>query len=280
MSRDILLKKWFTAAVILSCIGIVIAPIISLNVVKASMDTTQVEVTTEACGIRGFGTHSMSLTKPQYQQLDQYLGNLHERIHETTTREEITGIFSEVVVELYTYGLLPKGMSVEQAQRLVTGGYRQNSIILPKIHNDFQRIMNNGQKQYLSSETKNTLCFLFATLSKIPDYSPSPFIIPLGVLLVLGLGPTLLLSVIGAEELAKQLLDFELFLWSLNPFRLFNYVLFMGYEVDLRSIGLNGLVLSNFDGGGLFTGFSGLMLDPFGDKTYFLGFALRVDGLS
>jgi hypothetical protein len=187
-------------------------------------------------------------------------------------------IFNDAVVELNKYGLLPKGMSVEQAQRVVSGCYH-SSILFHKIQNDFQRITKNVQRQYLSTNTKNAFCLLFATLSKIPGYSPDPFIIPFGALLVLGLGPVLLLSVIGAEELAKQLIDFELFLWTLNPFRLFNFVLFMGYNVALRSIGLKGLVSENFESGGLLTGDSGLMLNPFSDKTYFLGFALRIDAL-
>jgi hypothetical protein len=278
MSRDLLSIKGFAVAVILLFIGIAILPTIHMNVVSASMYTTPVEVTTEACGIKGYDIRTVSLTNQQYQKLEQYLNDLRERVNKTTTREETVVIFNDAVVELNKYGLLPKGMSVEQAQRVVSGCYH-SSILFHKIQNDFQRITKNVQRQYLSTNTKNAFCLLFATLSKIPGYSPDPFIIPFGALLVLGLGPVLLLSVIGAEELAKQLIDFELFLWTLNPFRLFNFVLFMGYNVALRSIGLKGLVSENFESGGLLTGYSGLMLNPFSDKTYFLGFALRIDAL-
>jgi hypothetical protein len=54
----------------------------------------------------------------------------------------------------------------------------------------------------------------------------------------------------------------------------------MGYEVSLLSFGLKSLDLSNYAGRGLFTGFTGLMLNPFGETTYFLGFVFRVDSLS
>jgi len=140
--------------------------------------------------------------------------------------------------------------------------------------------MNSRLMKSQGSDTKNTFCFLFATLSKITGYSPDPFIIPFGILLVAGLGPAILLSALGADDLAKQLIDLELFLWSLNPLRLFNFIICMGYDVALRSIGLKGLVVSNFQSGCVFTGYTGLLLDPFGDKAYFLGFALRVNSLN
>jgi hypothetical protein len=54
----------------------------------------------------------------------------------------------------------------------------------------------------------------------------------------------------------------------------------MGYEIDLRSFGLKGLVHENLNSGGLFMGYSGLMLSSIADKTYFLGFAFSVNGVS
>ena len=277
MSRNILLKKGVAVAIILLFLGVAVVP--SISIVKAATDNDLAEVTIEAYGIKGFGNHTVKLTKQQNQNLEQYLLDFRERLNTTTTREEAVPLFKEAVVELNKYGLLPKGMSVEHAQRLVTG-YYQNSNMLRKIQNDVQSIAKIKQKQNLNPNMKNAFCVLFAAATKIPDYLPSPFIIPLGLLIVLGIVPSLLFSLIGAEDLAKLLADIGLLFWVFNPFRFINFVLFMGYDIDLRSIGLKGLVNENFGSDGLFIGYTGLLLYPLSDKTYFLGFALSVNGLS
>ena len=277
MSRNILLKKGVAVAIILLFLGVAVVP--SISIVKTATDNDLAEVTIEAYGIKGFGNHTVKLTKQQNQNLEQYLLDFRERLNTTTTREEAVPLFKEAVVELNKYGLLPKGMSVEHAQRLVTG-YYQNSNMLRKIQNDVQSIAKIKQKQNLNPNMKNEFCVLFAAATKIPDYLPSPFIIPLGLLIVLGIVPSLLFSLIGAEDLAKLLADIGLLFWVLNPFRFINFVLFMGYDIDLRSVGLKGLVNENFGSDGLFIGYTGLLLYPLSDKTYFLGFALSVNGLS
>jgi len=279
MSRNHLLKKGLAVVIILLFLGVAVVPSINISVVKASTENNSVEVTTEVCGIKGFGTHAVSLTKQEYQNLEQYLVDLRARLNTTTTREKAVPLFKEAVVELNRYGLLPKGMRVGQAQRLVSR-YYQNSEMLSEFENDIQSRWNKRYNNNLNPNLKNAFCLLFAAATKIPEYSPSPFIIPFGVLLVFGLIPAFLVSLIGAEELANVLAEIGLFIWTLNPFRVFNFVLFMGYEVDLRSFGLKGLVHENLNNGGLFMGYSGLMLSPFSDKTYFLGFALSVNGLS
>jgi hypothetical protein len=115
-------RKCLAVGIILLFIGVTIAPTINFNIVKASNDNDLVEVTTQACGINGFGNTTVKLTREQYQNLEQYLVDFRARLNQTSTREEAVPIFKEAVVELNKYGLLPKGMSVEKAQRLMTGG--------------------------------------------------------------------------------------------------------------------------------------------------------------
>ena len=116
-------KKSLVVAVILLFIGISIAPSINHSVVTASQDDDLVEVTAQTCGIKGYGNTTVKLTKEQYQDLEQYLVEFRERLNQTSTREDAVPIFKEAVVELNKYGLLPKGMRVEQAQRVVTGQF-------------------------------------------------------------------------------------------------------------------------------------------------------------
>jgi hypothetical protein len=149
------LRNGLAIGIILLFIGVTLAPSINFNVVKASTDNELVEVTTQACGIKGFGNQTVKLTKQQYQNLEQYLTEFRARLNKTTTREEAVPIFKDAVVELNKYGLLPKGMSVEQAQKLVTGGY-QNDKSMEIVHKLFG--MKNKPYEFI-----NVLCFV-ATL--------------------------------------------------------------------------------------------------------------------
>jgi len=144
-------KKGLVVSVILLFVGVTIAPNINFNVVKATNGNDLIEVTTQACGIKGFGDTTVKLTKQQYQNLEGYLVDFRARLNKTTTREEAVPLFKEAVVELNKYGLLPKGMSVEQTQKLVTGGYYN-----VRINRTFQRLYDTND--YLIKS--NFLCLI------------------------------------------------------------------------------------------------------------------------
>ena len=112
-------RKGLAVGIILLFVGVTIAPSINFYVVKASNDNDFVEVTTQACGIKGYGDTTVKLTRQQHQNLEEYLVEFRERLNQTTTREEAVPLFKEAVVELNKYRLLPKGMNVAQTQRLV-----------------------------------------------------------------------------------------------------------------------------------------------------------------
>jgi hypothetical protein len=122
------MKKILVVGIILLFIGVTVTPTINYTTVKASYDDL-VEVTTQACGIQGFGNTTVRLTREQYQNLEQYLVEFRAKLNQTTTREEAIPIFKEAAVELNKYGLLPKGISVERAQQLVTGQYQNKNIL-------------------------------------------------------------------------------------------------------------------------------------------------------
>jgi hypothetical protein len=63
----------------------------------------------------------VSLAKPQYEKLTEYLDGLMQRLNATTSQQDAVLLFHEAVVEINRQGLLPKGMSVHQAQMLVSG---------------------------------------------------------------------------------------------------------------------------------------------------------------
>ncbi len=121
----------------------------------ASDNNDLVEVTSQACGIQGFGNTTVKLTKQQYHGLEQYLFDFRARLNQTSTREEAVPIFKNAVVELNKYGLLPKGMSVEKAQKLVTGEY------LPKWE---RQLVARLGKNYLSNSTNESyFCLVYGS---------------------------------------------------------------------------------------------------------------------
>ncbi|HWR27885.1 MAG TPA: hypothetical protein VN377_05565 [Candidatus Thermoplasmatota archaeon] len=122
--KDTYVKKGLVVSVILLFIGVAVAPFINQSVVKASSDDDLVEITTQACGIQGYGNNTVKLTREQYQDLEAYLVEFRARLNQTSTREDAVPIFKEAVVELDKYGLLPRGMSVETAQRLILKKYK------------------------------------------------------------------------------------------------------------------------------------------------------------
>jgi hypothetical protein len=127
--KDTWMKKELVISIILLFIGVAVAPSINYTTVKASasQENDLVEVTTQACGIKGYKDATVKLTRQQYQDLEQYLIGFRARLNQTTTREEAVLIFREAVAELDKYGLLPKGMSVAQAQKLVIGEYQNTN---------------------------------------------------------------------------------------------------------------------------------------------------------
>jgi len=149
------MKKILAVAVILLFIGVTIAPSINFTVVKASNDNDLIEVTTQACGINGFGNTTVKLTRQQYQNLEQYLVDFRARLNQTTTREEAVPIFKEAVVELNKYGLLPKGMSVERVQKLVTRQFHNQ-----KCLDVVWKLLRGNQRSL--SDTENWCCLLIS----------------------------------------------------------------------------------------------------------------------
>ncbi len=123
------IKKILTVSIILLFLGIAVAPSINQTVVRASQENDLVEVNTQACGIKGYGDTTVKLTKQQYNDLEQYLVEFRAKLNQTTSKEEAVPIFKDAVVELDTYGLLPKGMSVEKGQKLVIGNEKPPHLI-------------------------------------------------------------------------------------------------------------------------------------------------------
>jgi hypothetical protein len=144
------LVKTLAIGIILLFTSITFAPNINYSIVLASRDEDFVEVTIQPCGIGGYENTTVKFTNEQLLDLQQYLVEFKARLNQTLTRAEVVPIFKEAVEKLDDYGLLPKGMSVNQALKLVT--------TIP-AHVDVKKLMNSSRSSY--SEFSNILCLLF-----------------------------------------------------------------------------------------------------------------------
>lgn len=258
-------RKGLVVGIILLFISITFSPSINFNIVKASDDNELIEVTTQAYGIKGFGDTTVKLTKHQYQDLQQYLVDFRERLNKTTTREEAVPIFNEAVIELNKYGLLPKGMSVENAQNLVNN--RNEKIqSLKKINNLFFSDQNS------KNTIKNVLCLISGNVDEADFWSLlsigsfillQPFIIAYALLVVSENPIESLLIIISI--LALPVLFILEYGRLIKPINLISIIIFGEAGIpttsgSIFSLGLYGKKNVNGNFSGVIVGFTGLRI--------------------
>jgi hypothetical protein len=214
----------------------------------------------------------VKLTREQYQDLEQYLVEFRARLNQTTTREEAIPIFKGAVVELDKYGLLPKGMNAEKAQRLVTGWNQ-----LP-----FERVLNKRQRE-MNPPTENDLCLLFLSATKNHSFYPeffdpiSPFAL-VALLAFIAICPSPYSFLYSHFPKLCDLIF--LTIMTLNyksPLRFLASISIAG-DGECRSIGLKGYAHSNKHFY-TFLGFIGITLLLSSDKVYVLGSTLKIYSL-
>jgi hypothetical protein len=71
-----------------------------------------------------------SSEKP-YVEAEKIFNELKLKLDKVTTKQEALVLINEAIVDLNKYGLLPKGMSVRQAQRLVTVCFLKSELLQP-----------------------------------------------------------------------------------------------------------------------------------------------------
>jgi len=158
------MKKLLVVGVIVLFLGVAFAPSINANISKTSIDSELVEITTEVCGLNG-GKQTVELTQEEAAEVEALFDSIRAQLNETETREEAEEVFKEAVVELDKYGLLG-GLSIEQAQKLVTGGYQNSRVIkaLEKLY---------GRNQDSLDDDANVLCLIAGNTSETIILGPS-----------------------------------------------------------------------------------------------------------
>lgn len=126
------MKKILVIGVVLLFFGVTFAPSVQFLTVKASNEKDYVDVVTEPCGVNGKGNTTVRLTRQQYNELHEYLANFNKQLNQSTNKKDALNLVRNAVGTLYHYGLIPKTLSVEQAQALATRNF------IPKTINHIQ----------------------------------------------------------------------------------------------------------------------------------------------
>ncbi len=243
-------KQIIATIIILLFIGIAVAPSINISIVKASTDDDLVEVTTQTCGIKGYGNTTVKLTREQVNEIDLLFESINNKLNNATSKEESVRIFQNAIIELDKYGLLPRGMNIEQAQRLVTEWNRnhKDSVLNTKLRHVFSPL-------YIDQD-----CLIAIIATPVAQDSQ---IIFLGLL----------------SLISKFLLNFpylytlDIYFYYFFPLRFMNTIYIIDYDSVYHSVSREGGITDGH-GVSLLWGYTGLILNFINHKTYFLGFVL------
>jgi hypothetical protein len=241
------LRKGLAVGIIFLFLGIAVAPSANLQKAKASNENDFIRVTAEGCGTHGYGPQAVTLTKQQYNDMEHLIGNIRERLRDGMKNWEIVTLFKDMVVILNQYALLPKGMTPEQAQRLIVGPY-ENSKGCALGKNKF-----SGTR--LLANQSNSLCLIAGVVHDGFVTGPLKF---LGIAIVfLGLA----LKSNFTAKVGFFLMGIGNFTTSVSPVLLLTRVnIHVG---NITSIGLNGVknfVITEETSEGVISGFTGIKI--------------------
>jgi hypothetical protein len=147
------IKNGLVIGVILLFVGVAVQPVIVADVSIESDDSELVEITVEIFEVNRVQEYTVMLTKEQAEELELLINNTKTELDAADNSDETENIFMNTVVSLNELGLLPKGMSVKEAQRLVTGK-EQN----PRVVKLLEEYYSKNQKSL--DYDRNILCLI------------------------------------------------------------------------------------------------------------------------
>ena len=145
------MKKIILVGVIALFFGVCIQPSIAI-VQRDEISRDYVDIKIDVCGLPGIKPYTIQLTKEQAVLIENYFDLINKRFEKVNTREEAKAILNDVVIKLDEHGLLG-GLSIKQAQKLVTGNY-ENSRVMEVLENLFK------ENPRLIDDNSNYLCLV------------------------------------------------------------------------------------------------------------------------
>lgn len=141
-------KNGLVVVIVLLFVGLAFSPSIFATNLRES---DSVEITSQMYGTMDLREDLIKVSKQQFFELENLFDNINRKLDTITTRTQAIKIMHEAIVELNRLGLLPKGISIKQVQRLITRAVL-NSLIT-KFSDRFR--MNQE-----SNESENVNCLI------------------------------------------------------------------------------------------------------------------------
>jgi len=121
-------RKAFIFFVIFLFIGAGIQPVFAKIFIE-SEKSELVELTIQICEVDKAYNNTVVLTQIQVEELESLINNFKDKIDSSDNLDETKEIFKSTIISLNELGLIPKDLSIEDAQNLVTGRKQDPRII-------------------------------------------------------------------------------------------------------------------------------------------------------
>ena len=144
------MKKTLALGIVLLFIGVAFAPSLYAYVETISEQQELVELTAEFHGLDKTSSHKIIVTKENSDKLDSLFDEFRFKLNESNSIEETIIVYEWAIEELDKLGLLGD-LSVDDAKRLVTGGF---------YYNEFIELFNRYHNAEVELENLNFLCLI------------------------------------------------------------------------------------------------------------------------
>jgi len=150
INQSKILSKTLTISVILLFIGVGIQPAIAINSIEPD-NSEHEEITIQFFETDRTYNHTVMLSREQIEELEDLIDDFEIRMDNADNRLETEAIYKDIVVSLNDIGILPESMSIEKAQRLVTG--KEHNPVAVRL---FERLYERNQGKM--GDNENILC--------------------------------------------------------------------------------------------------------------------------
>ena len=245
------LYKTLVVGVIVLFIGVGIQPAFAELSIKSD-NSELVEITVQFYETDRTYNHTVMLTQEQAEELENLINDFEIKIDNADNKKETEAVYKDTVVSLNEYGILPEGMSIEKAQRLVTG--KEYNPVVVRL---FERWYIRNHESM--DDNENILCLIVGWCFDSPFASRGIVTItkPIWNFLykaLYDLGESSPLLEIICHDILIGILEGFFGLWYFRPFGI-GFELYFGYKqerdgteyyipshiYDIFSLGLNGI---------------------------------------
>jgi hypothetical protein len=153
-------KKIGIFGIILLLIGVTCAPNTNGNVVITSGEHHGIELSSQVYDITPETTITIQVTERQANEVRVIFDDLKNQLSNAHSAEETQRVFNATIIELDRHNLLPDGMNIEQAQRVVHHAYTHQQIITI-----LQKLFHNFQTQTKTGGIQNSFCSIAGNTS-------------------------------------------------------------------------------------------------------------------